>query len=70
MSDIYITGVGMTKFGRHIERSYKDLVREAVEQALTDALFCFLCYRLYAGSTHDSWSGSFTLDGLSKYPNL
>ena len=37
MSDIYITGVGMTKFGRHIERSYKDLVREAVEQALTDA---------------------------------
>ncbi len=33
MSDIYITGVGMTKFGRHIERSYKDLVREAVEQA-------------------------------------
>lgn len=37
MNDIYIAGVGMTKFGRHIERSYKDLAREAVEQALTDA---------------------------------
>ena len=30
MSDIYIAGVGMTKFGRHLERSYHDLTREAV----------------------------------------
>lgn len=37
MSDIYIAGVGMTKFGRHLERSYKDLTREAVEAALSDA---------------------------------
>tara|TARA_R110001592_G_scaffold363395_1_gene687486 strand:- start:23 stop:181 length:159 start_codon:yes stop_codon:yes gene_type:complete len=37
MSDIYIAGVGMTKFGRHLERSYKDLTREAVELALADA---------------------------------
>ncbi len=37
MSDIYIAGVGMTKFGRHLERSYQDLTREAVEQALSDA---------------------------------
>ncbi|WP_298184629.1 thiolase family protein [uncultured Pseudomonas sp.] len=37
MSDIFIAGIGMTKFGRHLQRSYKDLTREAVEQALTDA---------------------------------
>jgi acetyl-CoA acetyltransferase len=37
MSDIYVAGVGMTKFGRHLLRSYKDLTREAVELALTDA---------------------------------
>jgi acetyl-CoA acetyltransferase len=37
MNDIYISGVGMTKFGRHLERSYHDLTREAVELALNDA---------------------------------
>ena len=37
MSDIYISGVGMTKFTRHLERSYQDLTREAVELALKDA---------------------------------
>lgn len=37
MSDIYIAGVGMTKFGKQLERSYKDLTREAVELALADA---------------------------------
>lgn len=37
MENIYITGVGMTKFGRHMDRSYKDLTREAVESALVDA---------------------------------
>ncbi|MBA36063.1 MAG: thiolase [Oleispira sp.] len=37
MSDIYIAGVGMTKFGRHLERSYHDLTGEAVELALSDA---------------------------------
>tara|TARA_R110000772_G_scaffold103600_1_gene204592 strand:+ start:24348 stop:25586 length:1239 start_codon:yes stop_codon:yes gene_type:complete len=37
MSEIYIAGVGMTPFGRHLESSYKDLTRQAVEQALSDA---------------------------------
>ncbi|EAQ96664.1 thiolase family protein [Congregibacter litoralis] len=37
MSDIFIAGVGMTQFGRHLDRSYKDLTRESVEQALADA---------------------------------
>lgn len=37
MTGIYIAGVGMTKFGRHPERSYQDLTREAVDLALRDA---------------------------------
>ncbi|TXS92775.1 thiolase family protein [Parahaliea maris] len=37
MTDLYIAGVGMTRFGRHPERSYQDLTREAVAAALADA---------------------------------
>ena len=37
MSDIYVVGVGMTPFGKFIDRTVKDLSREAVNNALTDA---------------------------------
>ncbi len=37
MQDIYIAGVGMTAFGRLLERSVQDLVGEAVSLALHDA---------------------------------
>jgi acetyl-CoA acetyltransferase len=38
MSDnVYIIGVGMTKFGKWLERSIKDLTGEALEAALRDA---------------------------------
>ncbi|MES2259382.1 MAG: thiolase family protein [Pseudomonadota bacterium] len=37
MKDIYIAGVGMTKFGRLLESSVYDMVNEAVGLALTDA---------------------------------
>src|SRR4051794_40837077 len=37
MSDIYVVGVGMTPFGKFIDRTVKDLSREAVDNALTDA---------------------------------
>jgi acetyl-CoA acetyltransferase len=37
MTTIYIAGVGMTPFGRHLDRSVKDLTRAAVESALADA---------------------------------
>jgi len=36
-SDIYIVGVGMTPFGKFLDRSVKELTREAVTAALTDA---------------------------------
>jgi len=35
--DVFIAGIGMTKFTRHLDRSYHDLTREAVELALGDA---------------------------------
>jgi acetyl-CoA acetyltransferase len=37
MSEIYVVGVGMTRFGKWLNRSVKDLTREAVTMALSDA---------------------------------
>lgn len=37
MEAVYIAGVGMTDFGRHLESSVKALTRQAVEAALQDA---------------------------------
>ena len=37
MEGIYIVGVGMTPFGKLLDRSVKDLTREAVAGALADA---------------------------------
>ena len=37
MDNIYVVGIGMTHFGRHIERSLEDLTGEALNAALKDA---------------------------------
>ncbi len=37
MSDIYIAGIAMTVFGRHMQRSLDDLAREALEDEVKDA---------------------------------
>ena len=37
MSDIYIAGIAMTVFGRHLERSLHDLAGEALQAAVKDA---------------------------------
>ncbi|MGB7238550.1 MAG: thiolase family protein [Rhodococcus sp. (in: high G+C Gram-positive bacteria)] len=37
MRDVVIAGVGMTKFGKQIDRSYASLVKEATGEALKDA---------------------------------
>jgi acetyl-CoA acetyltransferase len=36
-NEVYIAGVGMTPFGKHLETSVKQLTRSAVEDALADA---------------------------------
>ncbi|GAB6155069.1 thiolase family protein [Desulfosporosinus burensis] len=35
--DVYIIGVGMTRFGKYLDRSIKDLTKEAIGEALLDA---------------------------------
>jgi acetyl-CoA acetyltransferase len=37
MRDVYIVGIGMTRFFKWLERGIKDLTREAVTEALNDA---------------------------------
>lgn len=37
MPDIYVVGVGMTHFGRHMDRSLESLVGEAIDASLKDA---------------------------------
>jgi acetyl-CoA acetyltransferase len=37
MRDVWIRGVGMTRFGRHLDRSGRELAEEAVRNALRDA---------------------------------
>ena len=37
MSEVYIIGIGMTKFARHLDRSIKSLSQEAVTAALQDS---------------------------------
>ena len=37
MENVYIGGVGMTKFGRHFDKSEKELTASAVQAALADA---------------------------------
>ncbi len=37
MRDVAVIGVGMTKFGRHLDKGIKDLVRETVENTVDDA---------------------------------
>jgi len=37
MTDVYLVGVSMTPFGKFLEKSVKDLTREAVDGALADA---------------------------------
>lgn len=64
-SRIYIIGVGMTPFGRHLERSLESLAGEAVEAALTDAG----CTRMlieqvfYSGATQGALQGQYAIPG-------
>jgi acetyl-CoA acetyltransferase len=37
MEDVAVLGVGMTRFGKHLDKGIKELVREAAEEAIQDA---------------------------------
>ena len=54
MNDIYIAGIAMTVFGRHLERSLDDLAREALNSAVKDAncTIADIGVAFYAGITN------------------
>ncbi|KVL30588.1 thiolase family protein [Burkholderia sp. MSMB1835] len=65
MSNIYIAGIAMTVFGRHLERSLDDLAREALQRALRDAGCHADAIRtaFYAGITNGALQGQLSIPG-------
>lgn len=65
MSHIYIAGIAMTTFGRHIDRSLEDLAGEALQGALKDAgcNISDIGAAYYAGITNGPLQGQFAIPG-------
>jgi len=65
MSNIYIAGIAMTVFGRHLDRSLDDLAREALQRALRDAGCHTDAIRaaFYAGITNGPLQGQLSIPG-------
>lgn len=65
MSNIYIVGIAMTVFGRHVERSVDDLAGEALRGALLDA-GCHaqdIGAAFYSGITNGQLQGQYAIPG-------
>lgn len=65
MSHIYIAGIAMTVFGRHLERPLEDLAREALQGALKDAgcQIADIGTAYYAGITNGPLQGQLAIPG-------
>lgn len=65
MSNIYIAGIAMTVFGRHLERSVDDLAGEALRGALQDAGCSAddIGIAFYSGITNGSLQGQMAIPG-------
>ena len=65
MSHIYIAGIAMTVFGRHLERGLHDLAGEALAGALKDAgcQVADLGVAFYAGVTNGPLQGQLSIPG-------
>jgi acetyl-CoA acetyltransferase len=65
MSTIFIAGIAMTVFGRHLERSLEDLAGEALQGALKDASckISDIGTAYYAGITNGPLQGQFAIPG-------
>jgi acetyl-CoA acetyltransferase len=65
MDDVYIAGIAMTVFGRHLERSIDDLAGEALAGALKDAGCdrADLGAAFYAGMTNGPLQGQISIPG-------
>lgn len=69
---IYIAGVGMTQFGRHIERSLQSLAEEALGAALNDAGAALgdIGQAFYAGVTQSPLQGQTAVPGQVLFSKL
>lgn len=65
MTDIYIAGIAMTQFGRHLDRSLESLAGEALNGALADsgASRADLGTAFYAGITNGALQGQPSISG-------
>ena len=65
MTTIYIAGIAMTVFGRHVERSLSDLAGEALQGALKDAgcRASDLGIAFYSGMTNGPLQGQSSIPG-------
>ena len=65
MENVYIAGIGMTVFGRHLERTLDDLAGEALQAALADAgaTATDLEAAFYSGMTNGSLQGQIAIPG-------
>ena len=65
MSNIYIAGIAMTVFGRHLERGLDDLAGEALQGALKDANCQLedLGIAYYSGMTNGPLQGQIFIPG-------
>ena len=73
MTDVYVVGVGMTPFGRFLDRSVRDLTEEAVALALADAgaSHADVGAISFANATQDAMEGQYGIRGqvaLSRLP--
>lgn len=65
MSDIYIVGVGMTPFGKFLDRTVKDLTKEAVNGALRDcnATTADVGAAFFANTSQSPMEGQYMIGG-------
>ena len=72
MSKIYIAGIAMTVFGRHIERGIADLAREALRGALQDAgcAVSDIDTAFYAGITNGALQGQLSIPGQAVFGKI
>lgn len=65
MSDVFVAGVGMTRFGRHLDKSVYQLANEAVHAALEDAgaTASDVQAMYWGGATQGALQGQYSVPG-------
>lgn len=65
MESVFIAGIAMTQFGRHLERSLQDMAAEALNGALADAgaQRCDIGAVFYSGITNGQLQGQLAIPG-------